>query len=123
MPYTYRIDKARKLVLSCASGTFTVADLKAQHDALRADPDFSPEFDLLADFTQVTRFDISSAELAGMASSTVYSATSRLAAVSTNDEGYGLLRMYMAFREIRGGAEDQIRPFRNHDDALRWLKR
>lgn len=44
MPAFYKIDKERRVVLSTASGVFTLADAVSHMDKLSKDPDFDPSF-------------------------------------------------------------------------------
>lgn len=59
MPAIYKIDKERRLVLTSASGVFTLADAVSHMERLSKDPDFDPSFSQIADFTQVTRVELS----------------------------------------------------------------
>jgi len=58
MPAFYKIDKERRLVLSSAYGVFSRADSVAHREKLLKDPDFDPSYSQIADFTQVTKFDL-----------------------------------------------------------------
>jgi len=44
MPIDYRIDRARRCVMSSGSGGFSYKDAKDHTDRLSADPDFDPTF-------------------------------------------------------------------------------
>jgi hypothetical protein len=63
MPFFYKIDKERKLVMSTAAGEFTKADVLLLQDQLRGDPDFDPNFALLSDLTHVTSMGITEPEM------------------------------------------------------------
>ena len=119
MPAFYKIDKERKLVMSTGSGVLTLTDALLHQERLLRDPDFSPDFSQLLDFTHVVRVKLSADEIRRLAQTTVFSANSRRAFVVDNDLKFGLARMFAVFRETLG--EKGIRVFRNLDDALEWL--
>jgi hypothetical protein len=119
MPAFYKIDKERKLVMSTGSGVLTLTDALVHQERLLGDPDFSPDFSQLLDFTHVARVELSAEEIRRLAQTTVFSANSRRAFVVDNDLKFGLARMFAVFRETLG--ENGIRVFRNLDDALDWL--
>ena len=120
MPFTYHIDKERRRVISTGSGVLTSADIVNHQTELSADPDFCPDFDTVADFSKVTKVEATSATVQGAARRSLFSRNSRIAAVATNDEAYGLLRMYAAFREMSGG-QAQMKTFRSREEAINWL--
>ncbi len=59
MPITYRIDGARKVVLTKAEGVLTDADLRAHVVTLLSDADVRPEFNELIDLREVTELEVS----------------------------------------------------------------
>jgi len=85
MPAWYTIDKQRRLVLSAASGVFSLAaDALSHHEKLTNDPDFDPRFSQIADFTQVTRFELSADDIHLLAQNGLFSANSRRALVASS---------------------------------------
>ena len=118
MPIFYRIDKARRLVLSTSSGAFTLADALSHQEKLSADPDFDPSFSQIADLTNSTQFDISPDEIRQLARRNIFSPQSRRALIVSNDLAFGLARMFEILRENLG--ESGIRVFRSLDEALNW---
>ena len=83
------------------------------------DPDFSPEFSQLMDFTHVTGVALSAENIRTLAKATVFSMKSRRAILVDTDLKFGLARMFETFRDFHG--EKGIRVFRNPDDALAWV--
>ena len=119
MPWDYKIDKERKLVISTASGAATMADVLAHREKLFNDPDYDRSFSQLMDFTPVTKFEIEPDQVRSLSQTMVFSADSRRAIVVPNDLMFGFARMYEMIRESAG--ETGIRVFRDRDEALEWV--
>jgi hypothetical protein len=119
MPAFYKIDKERRLVLSSASGVFSLADALSHQQKLSQDPDFDPSFSQIADFTQVTQVNLSASDVRELAQRSVFSPQSRRALLVPNDLAYGLGRMFEILRENQG--ETGIRIFRSLEEALEWV--
>ncbi len=120
MPADYQIDKTQGLVLSRASGVMLREDLIGHGERLRADPDFKPHYRQLWDFTELTKSELSYAELSVMAKINVFAPTSRRAILAPVDVVFGMARMFQTLRESEG--ETGIRVFRKRSEALRWLE-
>jgi hypothetical protein len=118
MPVSYHIDKARRLVISTASGFLTAADILAHQRRLLGDADFDPTCSQIVDCSAVTGIDLSADDVRAVASTTVFSAHSRRAVVVTTDEQFGFARMFKMLREGQG--EHGIRVFRDPREALHW---
>ena len=99
MPAFYKIDKERRVVMSAASGLFSLADAVSHTDKLLKDPDFDPRFSQIADFTQVTGIDLSAEDVHRLAESGVFSPRSRRAFIVPNDVLFGLGRRFGMLRE------------------------
>ena len=120
MPAWYTIDKQRRLVLSAASGVFSLAaDALSHHEKLTNDPDFDPRFSQIADFTQVTRFELSADDIQLLAQNGLFSANSRRALVASSEVAFGLARMYGTLRELSGESGGHV--FHTLDEALQWV--
>jgi hypothetical protein len=119
MPYDYKIDKHRRLVMSTASGVFTPADALAHAEKLLKDPDFDPSFSQFIDLVQVTAWEIDPAELRSLAQVNVFSPHSRRAILAPTDLTFGFGRMFEMLRDFAG--ETGIRVFRIRDDAMAWV--
>src|ERR1700688_540611 len=119
MPFSYKIDKERRLMMSTASGVITMAEALAHQEELLKDPEFDPSFGQLGDATQVTGVELSSSDLRALSQTRVHSPNSRRAILVSGDLVFGLARMFGIFREMMG--ETGIRVFRNLEDALEWV--
>ena len=120
MPLTYHIDRERRLVICTGSGTVTSDEVRSYRASLHRDPEFRPDFNQLSDFTQVARFDVDHTTMHAEASLSLFSSRSKRAAVVSSPEAYGMMRMFMSYRESVGGQE-QMRIFQSRDEALQWL--
>ena len=118
MPATYKIDKARRLVISTASGFLTVADILAHQRKLLVDPSFDPDCSQLLDCCAITGIDLSPDEVRAVTAATIFSAHSRRAVVVSTDEQYGFASMFKMMREAQG--EYGIRVFRDRVEAMHW---
>jgi hypothetical protein len=119
MPFFYKIDKERRLVMSTAAGELTKDEVRTLQDQLRKDPDFDPNFSQLSDLTHVTAMNITGAEMQELAATTAFSPNARRAVIASNDLAFGLARMFEQFRETKG--DQGIRVFRKLEDALDWI--
>lgn len=119
MPAFYKIDKERRLVMSSASGVFTLADAVSHMERLSKDPDFDPSFSQIADFTQVSRIELSSDEIPRLAQRGIFSAHSHRAFITPNETIFGIGRMFETLRGFEG--EVGIRIVRTLEEALDWV--
>ena len=118
MPASYQIDKARRLVISIASGFLTAEDLATHQRKLLGDPDFDPSCSQIFDCKAVTGIDFNAEDVGALAARTIFSPHSRRAIVVTTDEQFGLFQMFKMIRE--GHGEHGIRVFRDQREASRW---
>jgi hypothetical protein len=119
MPFSYKIDKERKIVMSTGYGVFVLADALAHQEKLSKDPDFDPSFCQLMDFTHVTKLDLRAEDVRRLAQASIFSRDSRRAILVTSDAAFGLARMFEIVRSTFG--ERGIQTFRNLDHALDWV--
>lgn len=108
-------------MLSSAYGVFSRADSVAHKEELLKDPDFDPSYAQIADFTQVTKFELSAEDIQELAQVSVFSPQSRRALVVPSDVSYGLARMFGTLRETEG--ENELGVFRSVEEALNWVFR
>ena len=118
MPATYQIDKARRLVMSMATGFLTAADILAHQRKLLADPHFDPDCSQIVDCSTVTGIDLSPDDVREVTAATIFSAHSRRAIVVATDEQFGFARMFKMMREAQG--EYGIQVFRDRAEAMQW---
>jgi len=88
-------------------------------EQLLNDPDFDPKFSQLADFSEVSRFDLTGDDVRELANKTVFSPQSRRAFIARGDLAFGLGRMFETLRDLKG--ESGICIFREKEDALNWV--
>ena len=105
--------------MSTASGVFTLADAVSHMDRLSKDLDFDPSYSQIADFTQVTKIELSAQNIYHLAQRSIFSPQSRRAFIVPNDAAYGLARMFEMLRENQG--ETGIGIFRSLEEALDWV--
>jgi hypothetical protein len=67
MPVVLKIDARRKVVYSAFYGKIDDAEVAGHRSAIASDPDFSPDFNEIIDFTAVTDASLSESTLAAMA--------------------------------------------------------
>ncbi len=119
MPASYRIDKARHLILSVATGTCIDDDLLDHKRSLSADPEFDPGFRQLFDFRKVTTAELTTACVRQLVRDNPFEKGARRAVVCDIDLLFGLARM---FEMLNGDGPDEVRVFREMSDALAWLR-
>ena len=118
MPVSFQVDKARRLVVSTASGFLTVTDILAHQRKLLADANFDPECSQLVDCSAITGIDLSPDDVRAVTATAVFSTHSRRAIVVATDEQFGFAEMFKMMREAQG--EHGIRVFRDRAEALLW---
>lgn len=120
MPCRYVIDKERKLVVSTAWGHVTADEMMVHDDRLRSDPDFSPEFNQLADGTGVESVEGTRDEMRRAAGRSPFSLGSRRAFVAVSTFVYGMERMITTYIEM-SKTPSLLGVFHDLPSALEWL--
>lgn len=125
MPVEYQIDPARRLVRVTMRGHLTGDDLLKFQREVWSRPDVQG-FDELVDASGI-ELDLSSRltsdlrGLAEIAASMDSPNVSKLAIVAEDDFGFGLGRMYAAYREAAAHGTRVVEVFREIEPALAWL--
>jgi hypothetical protein len=119
MPWNYRIDEERRLVITTAWDKLTGAEVVEHQRKLLNDPAFEPSFFQFLDFADVVDFQIDRATVAELARFDLFSARSRRAFFAPHPLAFGISRMFMAFRE--GNGQEQMKAFKDRSEALGWL--
>lgn len=119
MPVSYRIDTARDLVVSVASGVVTDDDLLEHQQRLREDPAFQPSFRQLFDFRQGTTNQVSGRGVRQLAIAPAFGKGSKRALLVPDDAAFGLARMFQTLRDE--SENEAIAIFRDEAAALAWL--
>jgi hypothetical protein len=118
MPVTFHIDPVRRRIFSTLEGVVTDKDLVQFQQNLLADANFDPSHSHLADCSGITRFDVSSQTVRSLALPTLYAQGARLAIVAKLEIVFGMARMFQMLRE---GIAEEVRVFRDLDQACQWL--
>ncbi len=120
MPWSYKIDRERGLVLTTGWDRCTVAELSEHQRQIGSDPGFNSDFSQLLDFTRVTSVDVDFIAMLELSDRRLFSAKSRRAFfVGSNALANGMSRMFIHCRQPLG--EEQMRVFTDRDQALQWL--
>jgi hypothetical protein len=119
MPISYRIDKARRLVLCVGTGVLTDADAVSNHRLVAADSDFDPTYDELLDFREVETMVVTASLPQTIAADHIWAEGVKRAFVAPSDLTFGMTRMYEMLADDKPG---NVRVFRDMEDALSWLE-
>jgi hypothetical protein len=119
MPFSYRIDSAKRRVYTNAVGVFTYKEAISLITKMGADPDFNPDYTELADLTKVEEVDMTVDQIVEVAVLRVFARTSRRAIVATNPLYFGMARMYESHHEASSGGNARV--FSDMDEAVLWV--
>jgi len=120
VPWSYEIDKERRLVITTKWDVLTHVEVLEHMRQLSSDPDFNRDFFQLLDLTRVTGIREESIVLQELCWPHLFSRRSRRAIVASSPLTFGLARRFITLRQIMGGAE-QMQVFKARDEALQWL--
>ena len=102
MPTKLRIDPKARIVYSTLSGDIETEDLVRQVAAIRAHPQFNPEFNELIDLSAVTSLNVSSEDVRRLAvRDSSFSPSADRVLVASQDLVFGLARMFQTFSAER----------------------
>ena len=118
MPWSFRIDKPRRVVFGTARDVLTDSEWGDALEKIVCDPDFDPSYDNLSDVSKVTDFKVSMRFIRQMASQSIFHETSKQAFVAPQDLAFGSVRAYQGWHYH---GENVVNVFRTLDEALRWL--
>jgi hypothetical protein len=121
MPYTYTVDKQRRLVNTVGTGVLTLADIVSEINRSRGDTDFDPDYCELADLTEVTDLRLDPDDIRQLSSYTIYSPGSKRAIVAPRAHIFGMSRMFELMRDSSVNPFETTRVFSDRDEALQWL--
>jgi hypothetical protein len=119
MPLFFHVDKARKLVMTTASGVVTRSDVDTHFQKLLKDPDFDPRFSELGDYTHLTKIDFTADDLRDFARLNVFAPSSRRAIVVGDDSTAVFAEMFALLRQVEG--ERDVRVFRTLEEGVDWI--
>jgi hypothetical protein len=118
MPFSHRIHRAQRLIVTRLWGVLTSEQIDDHREAVRADPDFDPDFRLLADMRGLTRLAFPSHKIRQVAERQLLEGGQRRAIVAATPEQYGIARMYASYAAIQGHL---VEVFRDWASAAGWL--
>ena len=122
MPISYRIDSRCNLVLTTADGVLTDDDVLDHKRKLTADPNFKAGMCEITDIRDVTEFRVTVEGVNKMVATDSANASGlaeyKLAIIAKQDVVFGMARMYQTLTE---GNVPNVRVFRDHEEAARWL--
>ncbi len=119
MPLFFHVDKARKLVMTTASGVVTREDVDTHFQKLLKHPDFDPRFSELGDYTHLTKIDFSADDLRDFARLNIFAPTARRAIIVSDDSTAVLAEMFALLRQVEG--ERDVRVFRTLEEGVDWI--
>jgi hypothetical protein len=120
MPFATSFDRARRLMITRAWGHVTLPDLRAYQQELASRPEFDATWAHVFDARDAVQFDISSADIRGLADTSVLVTAARRAMVATIPAIYGEFRMYATSLELRRGGPE-IGVFTTLEEAIEWV--
>jgi hypothetical protein len=129
LPIEMRVDRAAGVRYSTAFGVVTGREFFDTYATMAGAPDNDPTLNHLADFSNVSSFDVSpevlqrTAEaIAARIDGALAKATvgPKVAAVAPSDAVFGLLRMYQSYRELQRSPV-RFRVCRTMEEAREWL--
>lgn len=119
MPLDYRVVAAERRVLTSGSGTITFEEAVVNIKAMKNDKDLDPSYSELVDLRAVQSIEFSAEQIAEVARTRIFDATSRRAIVAPVPLYFGMARMYEAHHTSGGPAV--IRVFTELQEAVEWL--
>jgi hypothetical protein len=118
VPITVTVDVSRRLVLTRGSGVVTTEDVVSARGQALGNPAFDPTYNELFDIRDVTAVQMSGAEMARIAATSVLSRRVRRAFVATTHVQYNMARMFSSLSEPH---EQNVHVFRDLAVAEAWL--
>jgi hypothetical protein len=115
------VDHERKVSIVTLSGEFDPVGVQAVVQAVKAHPDYDPNYNALYDLRTATMGSVTADQLQRLAYD-VFDPSwtgTKFAMVAHDDDVFGMARVYAAVAD--GTVDQQRRAFRSYDDALEWL--
>ena len=125
MPIVYRIDHENRIVLARAYGVLTDEDVFNYQHSVWSGPELAG-YNELGEMAGVTDIAIPSIhrvrDLAMTAAEMDSEVMAKVAIVAPEDLGFGLARMFQAYREMEKASRKVVGVFRTLEEAFAWLK-
>lgn len=119
---SYRINRRDRLVEVVGSGLLDPAGITAIEVRIGSDPAFDPAFALLVDFGQASFANVMPSDTRLHAEVHPFDADSPCAIVMGSDYDDGIIRLFAALTELKGGSR-KVRGFRDQESALAWIEK
>jgi hypothetical protein len=119
MGMNYRIDDARRIVMTRGWGVVSTRDLQDLTSRILLDPRFDPAYRSLADLSEVTEVLVNTMSMAETATTPLFVSGTRRAIVAASDLVFGMASTFASI-SLRAGHE--VRVFRRMSDAEAWLE-
>ena len=126
MPIVHRVDHENRIVLARAYGVLTDEDVFTFQHTVWSQPEVAG-YNELGEMTHVTEIAIPSIHRVRDLAMTAaemdpIDAVSKFAIVAPEDLGYGLGRMFQAYREMEKQSRKTVGVFRTLEEAFAWLQ-
>lgn len=126
MPVVHRVDHDHKIVLVRAYGVLTDEDVFTFQHTVWASPDVAG-YNELGEMTYVTDIAIPSMHRVHDLAMTAaemdpVDGMAKFAIVAPEDFGFGLGRMFQAYREMEKASRKEVAVFRTLEEAFNWLQ-
>ena len=119
MPARHVVHVDERLVYTTVSGVVTFDEVLQQLASLRADPNFSPDFDEIVDMSGASDVRLGYEEFKHLEELDPFSDSSKRAfVIPTNPAVYGVTRMYQLIQND----DPTIKIFRTEQEAREWVK-
>jgi hypothetical protein len=107
-------------MITRAWGDVTLPELRAYQQELGHRPEFDATWSHVFDARDAVKFDMSSADIRGLAVTSVLATSARRAMVATNPAIFGVFRMYATSLELGGGGPE-VGVFTTLEEAIEWV--
>jgi len=118
MPASYKLYPGKNLIVVTYSGGVTLEEIIAVRKQGSADPEFSPDFDVIDDISAVKSSDIKFEDLDFISRKSVASTRVKRALIAVTDFQKGMANMYKVLSESHGHI---FRVFDDVDKARKWI--
>ncbi len=120
MPMSFKIDPARKTILTTVWDDLTEEDVREHQERLMHDPQFNPEYSELVDATGLKTIRLTALSTDRLVRSRPFGHSAKCAVIAESDLAFGISRMIELHCEEKG---IPFRGFRKRAEAEAWLFR
>jgi hypothetical protein len=120
MEWAFYFQPTRGFVYVRVWGIAAVAGFRTVRAAMVADERFDPTLSLILDLSALDVSQLTSQDIANLASNTEFDQKARRALVVSRADQFGIGRMYQTYRALHGGTES-INVVYSVREAMNWL--